>query len=36
MCLGTAQLLPLVLSVFVVYVCVGVCVFSGVCVFMHV
>lgn len=36
MCLGTAQLLPLVLSVFVVYVCVGVCVCAGVCVFMHV
>lgn len=30
MCLGTAQLLPLVLSVFVVCVC------AGVCVFMHV
>lgn len=33
MCLGTAQLLPLVLSVFVVNVCVCVCVRGSVCVY---
>lgn len=33
MCLGTAQLLPLVLSVFVVCVCGSVCVRGSVCVY---